>query len=353
MNTSRGSKTSTCTATIGRGVWDVTDEGADLMLRQINEARSEAGLRPLRLSNNIAARHHAYDMCHNIFRSHWGSDGTTPVMRYSLHGGYQYSRSWVTGLNHQRRATPVDQSTDMAEPQTAMVDSLVRPTKGSSIALNPHWSYVNAGIAASSDSGIWIALQFETNYLEFYESPHIDRGFLKFDAQPINGARFSARWHLARVNYLPTPHALTRAQLVMASGSDAGRPIMSIMKPDAVGKRYQEGSYIVDQSVGVNPYDIDSSYELPASPNEVASIARDLADKASGLKEAWNVRRQNADVRLSDDGRLWASIRFRDALNRFREGVYVVTIWGVHGNDDAIIPLSEHAIFVPPRSLAG
>ena len=334
-------------------MWDVTDEGADLMLHRINEARHAKGLRPLLLGNNMAARHHAFDMCSNIFRSHWGSDGTTPVMRYSLHGGYHYSRAWVTGLNHQRQAKPVDQQVDMAEPQTAMVDSLVRPAKGSSIALNPHWSVVNVGIAASSDSGIWIALQFETDYVEFYESPHIDRGFLKFDAKPINGAGFSLRWHLARVNYLPVPHALTRAQLVMSSGSDAGRPIMSIMKPDAAGKRYQEGSYLVDQSVGVNPYDIDSSYELPASPNEVVSIARSLAQSASGMKEAWNVRRQNANVRISDDGRLWASMRLHTALDHFREGVYVVTIWGVHGNDNTVITLSEHAIFVPPRSLAG
>ena len=46
-------------------------------------------------------------------------------------------------------------------------------------------------------------------------------------------------------------------------------------------------------------------------------------------------------------------MRLHTALDHFREGVYVVTIWGVHGNDDTIIPLSEHAIFVPPRSLSG
>ena len=337
----------------GREVWDVTDDGADLVLRQINEARRDAGLRSLRLGNNMAARHHAYDMCNNVFRSHWGSDGTTPVMRYSLHGGCQYSRSWVTGLNHQRRASAEAQRMDMAEPQTAMVDSLVRPTKGASVALNPHWSYVNVGIAASSDSGIWIALQFETNYLEFYKPPHIGSGFLEFDAKPINGAGFSARWHLARVNYLPPPHRLNRAQLVLASGSDAGRPILSIMKPDAAGKRYKEGNYIVEQPVGVNPYDIDANFELPESPNEATSMGRGLAEVASGIKETWNVRRQNANVRISADGRLWVSMRFHTALDRFREGVYVVTIWGVHGDDDTIIPLSEHAIFVPPRSLAG
>ena len=336
-----------------REVWDLTDDGADLMLTQINNARHDAGLKPLNLGTNLAPRYHAVDMCTNAFRSHWGSDGMTPVMRYSLHGGDQYSRSWVTGLNHVRRTQrETHQTDDMTEPQSTLVDPLLRPKAGSSIALNPRWASVNVGIAASSDSGIWIALQFEASYLEFDKRPHIDDGYLKFEAKPINGAKFSDRWHLARVGYIPPPRSLTRPQLVMASGSEAGRPIMSIMKPDAMGKRYQEGDYITEQSVGVNPYDINPRYELPASPNEVASIARDLADQARKNKEFWNVMRRNAYVQVSKLGRLGASVWVGTALDRFREGVYVVTIWGVHGSDDAIIPLSEYAIFVPPRSLA-
>lgn len=321
------------------------DQTRDHILRAINTERDFKGLPRLRLGANGAAQAHANDMCANIFSSHWGSDGTTPVVRYTLHGGRHFSQQWVTGQNY-RSTRKVG---DPVSKIDAAIQPLLQPKTGSSMALDQRFDSVNIGIAASG-SDLWLALQFATDYIQFDVAPTIHIGYLQFQARTTDFADFSPKWQLARVNYLPPPHKLTRGQLVLSSGNDPGRPILSLMKPDAQGKRYKDGDYITEQTVGVNPYDIDPDVTIPDSPREVADLTRALRDRAFGSKEAWKVQQRNASVSIADDGTLRASIWFGDALDTFGNGVYTVTIWGTDATEQ-VLPLSNYAIFVPPRAL--
>ena len=318
-------------------------------MARINAARVRIGLTPLLSGANGAAQSHADDMCRNAFQSYWGSDGSTPTIRYSLHGGTQYSRQLALGPIHRSRKGGELGPRDLRAKWDSTIDGILEPTTGRSTALNPRWSNISVGVATYG-ADQWAVLLFETDQLELKVVPNIKDGILLFEARAVNGGQFSGGSHLARVSYSPLPHHLTRSQLVLSSGSEAGRPIMSVMKPDADGRRYKEGGYITEQSVGVNPYDIHPEHILPESPSEALSMARELAAIASETKETWKVARRNAEVRLSDDGQLSASVWFGSALDRFGDGVYTVTIWGTN-DSDAIVPLSEHAIFVPPRSI--
>lgn len=317
------------------------------ILRAINAERDVKGLPRLKLGTNGAAQAHADDMCANVFSSHWGSDGTTPAVRYTLHGGRHFSQQWVTGQNF--RSTNTGRAPE--SKIDAAIQPLLEPKTGNSVALDERFDSVNIGIAASG-SDLWLALQFATDYIQFDVPPVIDIGYLQFHARTTDFADFSPKSQLARVNYLPPPHRLARGQLVLSTGNDQGRPIMSIMKPDAQARRYKEGDYITEQAVGINPYDIDPDFAIPDSPREVAHLTKELRSRASGIKEAWKVPQRNANVRIADDGTLRASIWFGDALDTFGNGIYSVTIWGVNATEQQI-PMCNYAVFVPPRALVG
>ena len=319
----------------------------DHILRAINAERDFKSLPRLKLSSNGAAQAHADDMCANVFSSHWGSDGLTPAVRYTLHGGRHFSQQWVTGQNVR--------STSSARSSDAKIDAAIRPllepTTGKSMALDERFDSVSIGISASG-SDLWLALQFATNFIQFDVAPTIDIGYLQFQARTTDFAGFNPKSQLARVNYLPPPHRLTRSQLVLSTGNDPGRPILSIMKPDAEGRRYKEGDYVAEQVVGINPYDIDPDIEIPDSHRQVSQLTKELRERASGNKEAWKVPQRNAYVRIADDGTMRASIWFGDALDVFGNGIYSVTIWGVDSTEQQV-PMCNYAIFVPPRQLIG
>ncbi|MFQ6003040.1 MAG: CAP domain-containing protein, partial [Candidatus Zixiibacteriota bacterium] len=56
----------------------------------INEDREKAGLKPVELSDNIAAQIHAENMLKNYYLSHWDTNGSKPYMQYTQHGGLAF-----------------------------------------------------------------------------------------------------------------------------------------------------------------------------------------------------------------------------------------------------------------------
>ena len=53
---------------------------------------------PLTLGNNEAAQEHAESMLEHGFIGHWGLDGLTPAMRYTLAGGVNYVSENTSGV---------------------------------------------------------------------------------------------------------------------------------------------------------------------------------------------------------------------------------------------------------------
>lgn len=70
------------------------------MLGLINRARRNAGLNEVVLGDNLASQKHAEDELANCFSGLWGSDGTTPYMRYTRAGGTQYPLHVNTGTDY-------------------------------------------------------------------------------------------------------------------------------------------------------------------------------------------------------------------------------------------------------------
>jgi uncharacterized protein YkwD len=63
------------------------DELKQYALAKIDEGGAKFGLKPVLLSDNVAAQLHADDMLATRKLSHWTTDGMKPYMCYTLNGG--------------------------------------------------------------------------------------------------------------------------------------------------------------------------------------------------------------------------------------------------------------------------
>ena len=76
---------------------DELRRGRQFMLTLINADRVRFNLPPVALGDNLAAQRHAAAMARHNFCSHWGLDGLTPYMRYTLAGGVNRERENISG----------------------------------------------------------------------------------------------------------------------------------------------------------------------------------------------------------------------------------------------------------------
>ena len=143
------------------------------------------------LGDNPAAQRHAEASLDGDFLSHWDLEGHTPLMRYSLAGGYQHNQENVF-----RSMCSGGCSSIMLEQRIkeAMAGWMNNPGHRKEI-LRPTHRKMNVGLAWSvsrlPDSG-WIfntVQQFEGNYIEFSVLPNIDgQGHFSMAGMFKNGA---------------------------------------------------------------------------------------------------------------------------------------------------------------------
>ena len=77
---------------------DQVTEWRTYLLDLVNHSRLSAGRTAVALGNNKAAQKHAEAMLEHGFSGHWGMDGLTPAMRYTLAGGTHRIRENVCGV---------------------------------------------------------------------------------------------------------------------------------------------------------------------------------------------------------------------------------------------------------------
>lgn len=187
------------------------------MLDLINKDRDDYGLAPVVLGNNIAAQKHAEEMLEHSYLSHWGMDGLKPYMRYTLEGGYNYEAENVSGLlspleeNGKYSEKPPEEL--LRETQEGFMDS---PGHRENI-LNKWHKKVNLGIACNQYT-CSVAQQFEGDYIEFSELPHLSDGVLTMSGQLFGGFSFDS----IHVWYDEPPHSLTFGQLGATRSSSLG-----------------------------------------------------------------------------------------------------------------------------------
>ena len=321
-------------------------EAKQLMLELINQARLTHGLKTVKMGTNSAAQFHAEDMRTNCFSSHWGSNGLKPFMRYTLLGGQQNASENINGTSycppdsHRYRTDPVE-----VEVRSAFLGLMDSPGHRANI-LRPYHRSVNIGIAFKHPN-YWIVQLFEGDYISYDVPPSIDDGILSFSATLRGGADATAESLGVQIYYDPPPHELSRGQLHRTYGGCNGKIIAAFRMPLSGHRYYTEDQFTRSDPVCVDPYAV-SPDSAPASSYEHAGLLHSKAVLDSfGQTAPYVVPWITAKLWRVSSNQVSVSADVSDLIDGHGNGVYSILIWAVVEEND--VPISEYAIFIPPR----
>ena len=315
------------------------------MLELINEERTEAGVPPVTLGDNIAAQLHAEAGLENCVGSHWGIDGLKPYMRYSLAGGYQANGENWLGADYCIKASDRYRAlgsirTEVREAIEGWMDS---PGHRRNILGKWH-KKVNIGLAW--DKYNFVSVQhFEGDYVEYDELPEITSGTLSLSGRTTNGLRFSEKEDLGlQLFYDPPPQLLTRGQASRTYCYDSGTLIAAFRYPLTGNSFWTEDEFTKRHSPCPDPYDVSPNDPAPRSPDE----AREFWERAYEASQTRNEQTVivpwiTASVWTARGSGFSVTADIRGLLSDYGPGVYTVLLWGEMGGDDE--PVSEYSIF--------
>ena len=309
------------------------------MLDLINADRREHGLSPVTLGHNPAAQHHAEDMREHQYVGHWGRDGLTPYMRYTLAGGVNYESENTSGYRNvgklRRKAAVSSVWRELDQVQQGLMDS---PGHRRNI-LNQWHKKVNLGIACHLETlHCWVVQQFQGDYLEFVDQPEISSGVLSFHVRTKGRFTFSS----VQVWYDQPPHPLSLGQLDRTYSYLSGQePATFILQPAQSGYYYSATDLLPVSYTwrrGTDPYSLDPDLaRLKPNPFllEIPFPARPALKLVPWtVADAWDVSGDSLAVKadlsaVSDD---------------LGPGVYTVYIWGEADDEDVV--LAKYSVFV-------
>lgn len=199
--------------------------GRQFMLTLINADRARFNLSPVDLGNNPAAQRHAGDMARHSYRSHWGTDGLTPYMRYTRAGGVNRERENISGPEPLPDAPDADADSLTDLLSGAHREMMSRPEQRANIL--DHWHRrVNIGIACNP-AACWVVQQFAGDYVLFDELPAIAAGKLSFAGRLADGMELDG----AAVWYHQLPRSLTLGQLDATYSYGLGQYPATFLRP--------------------------------------------------------------------------------------------------------------------------
>ena len=289
------------------------------------------------LGNNEAAQKHAEEMLEHGFTGHWGLDGLTPAMRYTLAGGTDYvseNSSGVRGIKGADWGPQYRKKGWLASLDVIHQGFLDSPGHRKTI-LDKWHRKVGLGIACNAYTCSAVQ-NFAGAYVAFTSPPSISgAGVLTFAGRLKGGFTMSS----VQVWYHQTPHALTLGQLDAAYSSSLGQePATFIIKPVPPGTYYSEAALLPSVYTwlsGVDPYSVS-----PQAPIAAVGIPRRIPPPNVRLKPVpWTV----AD-RWSAGASFEVKANIRKIIDDMGPGVYIAVIWGVNGGEE--VPLTNYAIFV-------
>lgn len=298
------------------------------MLGLINTDRERYGLSPVSLGDNSAAQQHAEDKLVHEYGSHWGRDGLTPYMRYTLTGGFNYEAEngsdplrLVEGIRY-RRERPRDSLKDVQE-------GLMNSPGHRMNILNPWHKKVNLGIACD-DFSCSVVQQFEGDYVEFSEKPRITNGTLRFNGELKEG--FVLRG--VQVWYHQPPHPLSLGQLDSTYSYNTGQQPATFLREPLTGRSYYPDSttsYIWE--AGIDPYSLD-----PNIPRTWIPPAKKLYQHVKAVRwttaTVWRVSGASFEIQAD----------ISDVIADLGPGVYIVILWGDFQGES--VPLTRYSIFL-------
>ena len=322
------------------------------MLALLNEKRVGAGVPPVELGDNWAAQLHAESALANCFSSHWGIDGLTPFMRYSLAGGYQSNGENGSGLDYCH--TEEDFVAPLKPIGQEMADSVEgffgSPGHRANLLFPHHWK-LNIGLAFDRYN-IFIYQHFEGEHVEYDALPVIDdQGFLTLKGTTKNGVIFKNQRDLGvQIFYHRPPHRLTRGQVSRTYCYGFGLEVANVREPWERGESGWTGdTYTAYTSRCPDPYDV--SPDAPAAQS--AKEALDL------WEEAYEGSDHNASKEDHETQGLWlvaskwdinatsfdVGVDLSELLDLHGNGVYTVVLWGGFGDKFERDIFSQYSIW--------
>ena len=314
------------------------------MLEMINSERERVGAPAVVMGVNGAAQVHADATLEGCFSSHWGLDGTTPGMRYALAGGQQINGEIVSGHDYCIQPHENFQRIEPVEDLRMDMDGFVGSPAHLKTILDPHYRKVNLGIAWDAFN-MTIVQQFEGDYVEFQQVPHLQGDSLEFEGSTENGAGAHATDGALEVAIYYHPLSpLTRGQVSHTYCLDIGLLVASLLPPPAPGYVYGDMEAVtVSYDRCVSPYDIPST--TPGSLTVWESVAQFEQVKATAsipgatALMAWTV----ADQWDTDADSFRVSADIGEVLDLNGPGVYQVLLWGSVGGQTALI--ADYPVF--------
>ena len=309
------------------------------MLRFINAQRRMAGAPEVSLGDNNAAQIHAENSMRDCVVGHWGTDGLTPSMRYSLAGGYQSNRENVSGykycLSEEERPSnrPIKSVRDeLGQTMAGYMDS---PGHRENI-LYPWHRKVNLGLSWDTHQ-MWDVQHFEGDYADCSVPPTIQGTTLHVSCtvDEVLPSR-----SLAQVVYYDSPpHALTQGQIARSYSYGRGRTAAFLRQRAAAGLSYPVNEEIWSHDSGCTPYDIDPSEPAPSSPAEAHALFN-LAKLCERREETITVPWIDGEETIN--GRAFAlSHDIGPVLREHGAGVYTLVVWGCSVPDSIDNPCED------------
>ena len=308
------------------------------MLSLINTERINAGLTQVVLGNNRAAQIHADNSLANCISSHWGIDGLTPDMRYSLAGGDQAANEVVSGSDYCRLPgqgySPI---TSLAKEVRAHMASWMNSPGHRTEILKPRQRKVNIGLAWDRYNFASV-LQFEGDYVTYTTVPALDGGVLRMEGSLKNGASLEHGYSIVTVHFFPPPRELTQGQIARVYGSCLGLKV-------ALQSYRSSGTTEITWDPCLSPYDVPADAPAPTSrlnAHELWAEARERHE-ALGEKVPITVARVKMSTFVLEGDQFRTAADLGSVLTEQGPGVYVVNLFAVL--DEEVQVISEHAIF--------
>ena len=311
-----------------------------VMLNLINKARWEAGLHSVTLGNNEAAQKHAESMLQHGFTGHWGLDGLTAVMRYTLAGGTNYVAQNTSGVRGIRDADwgpqyfQRDWRLSLEETHQGLLDSSAHRRN----ILDKWHKKVSLGIACNKYT-CSVVQNFEGDYVDFTKPPSIsDVGVLTLAGRLKGGFTLSN----VQVWYHQPPHTLTLGQLDATYSDSLGQePATTIIEPAPPGTSYSPSDLLPVNYTwlsGVDPYSVNP--QAPRDRSSALGIPRIIIPSKTMRKalpytvaDRW-LQGRSFDIKVD----------IRKIISSTGPGVYIIVIWGTNGEED--VHLTNYAISV-------
>ena len=312
------------------------------MLGLINEARADQGLSPVVLGDNPAAQAHAEDMAENCYRGHWSLDGTNPVARYSLAGGYQANGEVVSGYGYCRKSK---RALDLNERVQTHMSGWMGSPGHRDVILDPTYLKVNIGLASNAPQ-TYAVLQFEGDYIKYSVLPTVgEDGVFTMEGALYNGAGFYGTTDLRiAINHYPLPAPFTLGQLARVYGYSLGLRAAQLRVPPAPGSHYTADERVRVREYRRSPHDISPDLHAPRSSGESRDLWLEgkLAPKKKIEVMTYLVTAKQWVVD-TDTGGFKVVADISQALDHYGPGVYDVIVWGLI--DDELDIVSWYSVF--------